>query len=121
MRRDRPTFGGGLGVYIRDNIAYKRLYDLDCNAIENMWIEVATCEGKLLICNVYRPPNFTEFWDYLEANDEHVKSETAVKQILILGDLNADFGTLQGKKLQTFCDIHNFIPLIKDPTRITPD
>ena len=51
LRRDRPTFGGGLGMYIRDNIAYKRHYDLDCNATENMWIEVTTCEEKLLIRN----------------------------------------------------------------------
>ena len=121
LRRDRPSFGGGIAVYIRDNIIYKRCYDKDSLDVENMWIEVNTCEGKLLICNIYRPPNVIEFWDYLASNIELVKSERCTKNIMLSGDFNADFKTSNGKKLLDFCNVHNFVTHINEPTRITSE
>ena len=38
IRRDRPSFGGGLAVYVREEIVYKRK-----SAFENMWFEVMLC------------------------------------------------------------------------------
>ncbi len=72
IRRDRPTFGGGVAMYVKETIAYKRLYDFDCRYLENMWIEINTREGKLLVCNIYRPPSNVEFWDHFESNIELV-------------------------------------------------
>ena len=53
IRRDRPTFGGGLAIYIRQTISFKRIIDFESRLIENIWLEVNTLEGKLLICNIY--------------------------------------------------------------------
>jgi hypothetical protein len=119
LRRDRPTFGGGVAMFIKENIAYKRKCDYECNSLENMWIEVITKEGKLLICTIYRPPNNATFWEQFESNIEYVKSESAVKNMIILGDLNADFSTANGKKLLDICRIQNLRYHINEPTRIT--
>jgi len=119
IRRDRPTFGGGIAIFIRENIAYKRKVCFDSNFIENLWIEITTVEGKLLMCCTYRPPNFLDFWSNFDENLELVKSESAVKHIVVLGDLNADFGTSNGNKLLDVCNIHNLCHHVNEPTRIT--
>ena len=105
----------------KKNLVFKRHLDFDSQAIENMWFQVNTTEGKLLICNLYRPPNQGDFWEHLDANLEFVKSESTIQNILLLGDLNADFGTINGKKLLELCTLHNLLCHIKDLTRITSE
>ena len=119
LRRDRPTFGGGLAIYIKQTIPFKRIIDFESMLIENIWIEVNTSEGKLLICNVYRPPNCADFWEHFDANIDLVKSESMTKNLIILGDLNADFNTLHGRHMTELCLIHNLHYHINEPTRIT--
>ena len=68
-----------------------------------MWIEVRTMQGKLLIGNVYKPPNCGHFWASFEANVVLVKSKCNNAQLLILGNLNAEFQTINGKKLVDMC------------------
>ena len=68
-----------------------------------MWIEFKTVEGNLLLCYVYRPPNSDCFWAPFENNIDYVKSFKAGTQIIILGDLNADFDTINGRKLIEIC------------------
>ena len=119
LRRDRPTFGGGLAVYISESIPYKRRFEWEIKEIEVMWIELRTTEGKLLLCNVYRPPNSDCFWTHFANNIDHVKSLKTGTQIIILGDLNADFATLNGRKLIEICLEYNLQCHINEPTRIT--
>jgi len=121
LRRDRPTFGGGVAIYIRESIAYKRKLCFDSAFLENLWIELSTVEGKLLVCCAYRPPNNAEFWEYFEENLEYVKSESVSKNIIVLGDLNSDFDTPNGRKLLTLCSAHNLHHHVHEPTRITSD
>ena len=119
IRRDRPTFGGGVAMYIKEDIVFKRKANFDANNIENIWIEVNTVQGKVLICNVYRPPNNIDFWEHFSTNIEFVKSETRVQNIVLLGDFNADFGTINGNKLIDFCLTYNLECHVTEPTRIT--
>lgn len=119
IRRDRPTFGGGLAVYIRNTISFKRRVNFDCKDIENLWLEINTLDGKVLICTVYRPPNNCEFWQLFNDNIDFVKSEAGIHQLLILGDLNADHETANGKKLKDTCISNDLKIHINEPTRIT--
>lgn len=91
IRRDRQTFGGGIAIYVKDNLMYKRRIDFEGPNLENLWIELLTGSGKLLICTVYRPPHFGDFWDQFELNIETVKEVCNNPNLLVLGDLNADF------------------------------
>ena len=119
IRRDRATLGGGLAIYIKENIIFKRKVAFESNRIETLWIEVNTLQGKLLICNTYRPPSAAEFWENLSYDFEHVKTESPVQNMVLLGDLNADFSTVNGNKLIEFCRTYNLECHISEPTRIT--
>ena len=119
IRRDRQTFGGGIAVYVRDNLVFKRRIEFECRDLENLWIELCTCYGKLIICTAYRPPGFSDFWNQFELNIESVKDVCDDPNILILGDLNADFNVPSGQKLRELCQLHNLVIHITEPTRIT--
>ena len=96
VRRDRETFGGGVAVYIRESITFKRLLEYEHDELKMIWIELNTTEGNILICTFYRAPWDNNFWDKLEENIEHVKSLCKTQNMLLLGDLNADFETING-------------------------
>ena len=119
IRRDRPTFGGGLAVFIRSTISFKRKFNLDCNDIENLWLEINTLDGKVLICTVYRPPNNCDFWKLFNDNIDYVKSEAGIHHLNVPGDLNADHETANGKNLKETCLSNDLQIHINEPTRIT--
>ena len=97
IRRDRPTLGGGVAIYVKESIAFKRIYECECANLEQIWLQLYTNEGKILICNLYRPPTFQNFWELIDTNLENVKLRYInIKSYLILGDLNADFSDRNG-------------------------
>ena len=53
----RSDHFGGLLLYIKSGIFYKRRCDLKINGIECIWIEVVLNKKSLLFCLFYRPPN----------------------------------------------------------------
>ena len=57
IRRDRQfNNGGGLLVYIKNNIHFKRCPDIENPYIENIWIQVSTLNKQFLLGLFYRPP-----------------------------------------------------------------
>ena len=56
-RRDRGRRGGGVMVYVPENICTRRRHDLESTDVEALWIEARILGRKVLICNVYRPPD----------------------------------------------------------------
>ena len=74
-------------------------------------------EGKFLICCCYRPPDRNDFWDEFQNSLDEVKQDQA-KNIFVLGDLNADLPTANGRKLKHMCQANNMLYLINEPTRI---
>ena len=119
IRRDRPVAGGGVAIYVKQSIAFKRLCEVECKNIEVIWLQLNTVQGKVLLCNVYRPPQNTEFWEHFERNIELVKERYQFKYLLILGDLNADFNTVNGRHLSELCANQNLTFHVREPTRIT--
>jgi len=119
IRRDRPTFGGGVAVFIKENLIYRRRLEFECLGLENIWVEISSQSGKLFICTIYRPPNADDFWDQFEFNVETVKDSCNNPRLLIMGDLNADFNSINGRKLKAFCQNQNLMYHVTEPTRIT--
>ena len=39
IRRDRATLGGGVAVYVKSNIPFKRRWDLEMDSLELIWLE----------------------------------------------------------------------------------
>ena len=78
IRKEREiNNGGGLIIYIKNNIFFKRRDDLENNSIENIWIEVQSLRNKFLLGLFYRPPNAsTEYWDAFEDIIEKHQKQT---------------------------------------------
>ena len=56
--------GGGLVIYIKNNICYKHRPDFESDNLENIWVEIRSDKNKYLTGLSYRPPNASvDFWD----------------------------------------------------------
>ena len=66
----------------------------------------------------YRPPTNGEFWFHLQNNIDNLNS-TNTCNILIIGDLNADFNSQQGNHVNSFTVENSLNVLIKELTCIT--
>ena len=120
IRKDRRTFGGGVAVYIRESLIHKRAIEYEINnELELLWIELNTIDGKMLIGIAYRPPQDNEFWNHLDENIEFIKSNSTIQYMMLIGDMNADHGTPNGRKLAQLCINQNLQIHIMEPTRIT--
>ena len=53
-RVDRNRDGGGVGMYIKNDIQYKRRFDLENANIEAIWLEIKQVHRKpLIISSLY--------------------------------------------------------------------
>ena len=53
--RDSDTHGGVM-LYVKEGLHYKRRDDLELQNIENIWIELANSHKRILLGLFYRPP-----------------------------------------------------------------
>ena len=57
-RKDRQRdCHGGVMIYVKDSLIYKRRFDLESLHIECIWIEMQLNHSRLLFGLFYRPPN----------------------------------------------------------------
>ena len=55
--------GGGIILYFRKSINYKRRCAIEASNIETLWVEISLPNAKpFLICTVYRPPSSNSEW-----------------------------------------------------------
>ena len=107
-------------AWVSDKLACKRRKDLELKCLEALWLEIKSKSTRFLLCIIDRQPNLgIAFWELLDQNLAHVVGKHDM-HYLVLGDLNADFGTVNGDRLNkishAYClSIHNH-----EPTRITP-
>ena len=60
-RKDRPGDPhGGVMIYVKNGIHYKRRHDLELRGIESIWIELVHNHISILYGLFYRPPNANE-------------------------------------------------------------
>ena len=57
LRKDRPDLGGGVAVYVKENLVYKRLPAFEQPNLEILWLQLNTIEGKVIVGTAYRPPD----------------------------------------------------------------
>ena len=117
IRLDRNRHGGGVAVYVKNNIPFNERADLYIPNLEAIWIEVNLGNRKVLIGTFYIHPRFDN-WNIVELSIEqaiHISSN-----IILLGDFNENM--LDPSKCRNITNIMNTFSLnqlIKFPTRIT--
>ena len=71
IRRDRiGSGGGGIVLYLKEHLVYKRRIDLEMLNIETLFVELQFSNGNFLVGFVYRPPNnnlvhYSELYGYI--------------------------------------------------------
>lgn len=120
-RKDRPGDShGGVMLYVKKGIHYKRRNDLELRNIESIWIEVANSHKRVLVGVFYRPPNAdAAYLSYIE-DSFGLAIDTGIKDIIITGDfnLNATYPNTQ-RKIDCICSQFSLCQLIVEPTHFT--
>ena len=120
IRRDRQyNNGGGLLVYVKNNIHFKRRTDIEQRYLENIWIQVSTLNKQFLLGLFYRPPGSTvDYWDSFE-NCLDVAMEQNL-DLIVMGDFNQNMTAKDNpNRLDRILCKFDLKNLITEPTRIT--
>lgn len=122
IRQDRPMRGGGVGMYIKNNLKFSLLVSECCDFVEYIWLKVRVNKQELAVGTVYRPPNsnimsfFNNFEDILTGIYSNFNNVICCGDFNInLLNINSNICTQFNSILETF----NLKQLINEPTRIT--
>ena len=123
VRKDRTRHGGGVLIYIKENLSYLNRCDLVSSRLEMICLEIKLpCNRSFLVTTWYRPPGsfldlFDDYANFIE------KCDCENKQLIILGDMNCDYSKnlpeSHTKKLQFISCAYQLEQLILEPTRVT--
>ena len=121
LRNDRNRHGGGVCVYIKNDIAFNPRLDLHNDKNEALWFELLLPRSKPIIVGVcYRSQENTTFLSHFEETLSKIRSDC---EIMVLGDFNYDY-LLPVKScaiLRMYKDVLNLFSLqnlINEPTRL---
>ena len=94
-RKDRQAdHYGGVVIYVKDSIPFKRRTDLEINNVECIWIELKLCNSKTILFGLfYRPPNFSCDNTSRILDSIELAVDTGITNIIITGDFNLNTHT----------------------------
>ena len=121
VRSDRSRNGGGVCMYIRNDLAFSLLQDLKIEGIESIWIEILLPKTKPIVVGAcYRPPKQNDFLELFEQTLNKLRPDC---EQIILGDFNISFKNNTSsicKSYKNILNMFNLKQLINTPTRVTP-
>ena len=121
FRKDRiENNGGGLIIYVKNNICSIGRQDLEDDYCKNIWLEIRSLKSKFLFGLFYRPPNSSaEYWEHFDSNVESALDKNL--DLVITGDFNQDvLNITPNNQLNRIMLKYNLKTVISSPTRITP-
>ena len=111
-RLDRNSKGGGIMLFIREDIPSK-LLSIEKSSIEAFYIEVNLRKAKWLLCCSYIP-NKNNIHAHLENLDKSLALySSSHENYIIMGDFNLG---PENTYIKSFCDNFDLANLIKEPT-----
>ena len=112
-RLDRNSYGGGVIIYVREDIPSKLLTSF-CftNVIEGIFVEINFRKSKWLLCGTYNPPSQCDqyFFDSISLGLDFF---CIYEKILLVGDFNAKIGEAV---FDHFLDQYDLKAVNKEPT-----
>ena len=109
-RLDRHANGGGIMLYVREDIPSKLLPNNQDSEIENIFVEINLRSKKWLICGTYNPKTSHIKNDLQLLSERFNQYFSKYDNIIALGDFNAEMSNTQ---LQEFCATFSLTNLIK--------
>lgn len=116
--------GGGLLIYVKESLSYRRRSDLESNNMETIWIELCPTNGTPhIICLAYRTPDYSlSTW---VNNFDKQLSDAYIEchNMTVLGDFNVDIliDSYESRLWLGTMEDYNLSQVITEPTRITQD
>ena len=114
-RLDRDCNGGGVLVYVREDIPCRKLkYNLTtCNNFEGIFLEINLRRSKWLLFAGYNPHknNIDNFLSNIISTMDIYLSH--YDNFLLIGDFNSE---MSEPSMKEFCEIYNLKNLIRQPT-----
>ena len=137
IRCDRTRNGGGVLMYINNNVSYKERANFS-KEIENVFVDILLPKSKPILVGVLYNPFKADFLDNLSNAISNTGSFDN-QEVYLLGDLNINLWHIFSIqilshreihkitsenaydiiKYQEFCSLHGLRQLISTPTRIT--
>ena len=112
-RLDRSEHGGGILLYVREDIPSKQLPSQSFGEIECIIVEMNISKKKWLIYGTYNP-NKSLISNHLsilsKTLDQYVPS---YDNFILMGDFNSE---VSEEVMSDFCELFNLKNLVKDPT-----
>ncbi len=129
--KNRQSRGGGVMLYVKEEIGAIHRDDLEKNNTEILWVELRLKDKKVMFGTGYRPPGATalqvdEFIDSLSEQVENVLNENP-DALIIVGDFNdrcthwddRHEKSEMGLKFYNYINDVNLFQLVNEPTRIS--
>ena len=112
-RLDRNQFGGGLLLYVREDIPSKQLLCESNEDSECLSIEINIHNKKWLIFGTYNP-NKSQIRNHLKILSEKIDQFSPFyDNWILMGDFNSE--TCE-EDMHDFCEVYNLKNLVKEPT-----
>ena len=135
LRKDRQTngrYGGGVLIYIAEQLTYKHRPELESEYFEHLWVDVCVNKYTCTVTSYYRPPieNTESHNLFLEVSEDilnnlsnHTTDNKIIASDFNFGNCYCKYPVLQPKPLdRTAPDLfanYGFSQLIDIPTRLT--
>ena len=118
-RRDRvDRLGGGVVVFVKDEINCVTRLDLQVGSVECIWLEIKINNKKYLYGTFYIPPNSgQQIWEELEQSIDLALNSN--HDIIITGDFNINQFGNNTTKTDNLLAQFSFHQLITEPTYVT--
>ena len=108
--------GGGVAIYVRDNIYSTEILELRQDRTESIWVKVHIKGCDILFGVFYRPPDSeNNTWDHINHSID-LAINTNIDRIVVCGDLNEDQLNPRKMKIRDICLQNNLTQIITDPT-----
>lgn len=119
LHKARSSRGGGVGLYIRNDLACKEIFNdfSSVDGLEYIMVEVNIGKILIMICVIYRTPSSDVITTVTHIDNLLSFITPQYDNIFILGDINID-QTYDNILLQSM-SAYDFSPYINEPTRIT--
>ena len=120
-RKDRVgDCHGGVILYVKETLFYKRRGDFQIRGVENIWIELANNHKRVLFGVFYRPPNSDATYFSNIEDSLALEVDTGISDVIVTGDFTLSMLNVRTSwKIESLCIQFSFYQSIDKPTHFT--
>nr|CAI5825475.1 unnamed protein product [Callosobruchus analis] len=105
VRKDRDGRGGGVAMYVKDNIRYE-VFNVETVTFEILALSFKLNGLKFMAAIIYRPPGFTNMDSFFSEFDETVAMlHLTCDRLILTGDFNINMLKVDNSYVKCFVDI----------------